>query len=268
MGSGRGVDYVILHRDASGEMRVPFEDARGRSGWIMVCRRDLASPSEDAAIVVLCSGPPADARARNISRAARGSHDRAAWSEREDGTAPGTIAPPEATRPAIKRTVLGTAISAALLGTFTTTFAQSSPIADVAWADAGGGEADRYLRKIGPQWPLPPERDALRVGPARLRWRGEWAPATRYGLNDAVSFGASSFLSLTDDNVVEPGSDPRSGACSRSRARTGSDGFERATARASGATGAATGCDGSNRERRARARPAPQARRATGAAGD
>lgn len=55
----RGVDYVILHRDAFGEMRVPFEDARvDVSGWIAACRQAFGEPVfEDAAIVVFAVRP-------------------------------------------------------------------------------------------------------------------------------------------------------------------------------------------------------------------
>ena len=108
------------------------------------------------------------------------------------------------------RIVLGTAVSVALLGALPTAHAQSSPIARTCVSPLpGGGEADRYLRKIGPAGRCRPNETLFEWDRRGFGWKGEWTAQTTYGLNDAVSFGASSFLSLTDDNVgVEPGSDP------------------------------------------------------------
>lgn len=39
-----------------------------------------------------------------------------------------------------------------------------------------------------------------------LRWQGNWASGTSYSTNDAVFFGGSSYVSLVDNNMSNPGS--------------------------------------------------------------
>jgi hypothetical protein len=55
----RGVDYVIVHRDAFAEMRVPFEDARvDVTGALAACRHAFGEPVfEDGAITVFAVHP-------------------------------------------------------------------------------------------------------------------------------------------------------------------------------------------------------------------
>lgn len=85
-----------------------------------------------------------------------------------------------------------------------------SPIARSCIAPVPGGTtADRYLRKIGPVGRCRPGEVLFEWDRRGFGWRGEWSAQSTYVVNDAVSYGASSFISLVADNVgVEPGSDP------------------------------------------------------------
>lgn len=155
---------------------------------------------------------------------------------------------------ALDRIALFAAATVALLNVPTTTYAQAqSPIARTCIAPLpGGGEADRYLRKIGPAGRCRPGEALFEWDRRGFGWRGEWTAQLRYGANDAVSYGASSFLSLVDDNVgVEPGSDPKAWgvlALEGAEGPTGPAGANgvSGTTGATGATGAAgaTGATG------------------------
>lgn len=61
------------------------------------------------------------------------------------------------------------------------------------------------LRKIGPKATCPAGETLYTWERTGFAWRDVWSPTTTYKVNDAVSLGGSTFLSLVDDNL---GNDP------------------------------------------------------------
>ena len=59
----------------------------------------------------------------------------------------------------------------------------------------------RVLRKIGPQQTCPAGEDLYTWQRTGFQWMDVWSSSTTYGINDAVSLGGSSYLSLVDDNL-------------------------------------------------------------------
>jgi len=63
------------------------------------------------------------------------------------------------------------------------------------------------LRKLGPKQNCPDGETLFTWERTGFAWRDVWSPSTTYRVNDAVSLGGSSYLSLIDDNL---GNDPES----------------------------------------------------------
>jgi len=125
----------------------------------------------------------------------------------------------------------------------------------------------RVLRKIGPKQSCPAGEELYTWERTGFAWKDVWSPSTTYKLNDAVSLGGTSFLSLVDGNLNnDPETSPAEWAIlalEGAAGPTGADGNDGATgptgengangiagaAGAPGATGATgptgpTGADG------------------------
>lgn len=57
------------------------------------------------------------------------------------------------------------------------------------------------LRKIGPKATCPDGETLFTWERTGFAWRDAWSPSTTYRINDAVSLGGSTYLSLIDDNL-------------------------------------------------------------------
>lgn len=106
--------------------------------------------------------------------------------------------------------------------------------------------AVKVLRKLGPQQSCPPGEEFYGWERTGFAWRDVWDPSTSYKVNDAVSLGDSSYLSLVDANL---GNDPETSpgqwailALGGEAGATGADGATGPTG-VDGATGP-TGADG------------------------
>lgn len=59
----------------------------------------------------------------------------------------------------------------------------------------------RVLRKLGPKQECPAGEPLYTWQRTGFAWRDVWSPTTTYGVNDAVSLGGTSYLSLVADNL-------------------------------------------------------------------
>src|SRR5512142_2188575 len=67
----------------------------------------------------------------------------------------------------------------------------------------------RVLRKIGPKQDCPVGESLYTWERTGFAWRDVWSSSTTYKVNDAVSLGGTSYLSLVDDNLNhDPESSP------------------------------------------------------------
>ena len=97
----------------------------------------------------------------------------------------------------------------------------------------------RILRKIGPQQTCPAGENLYTWERTGFQWRDAWSSSTTYGINDAVSLGGTSYLSLTADNLNNPpDSSPSDWAILALEGAAGPTGAAGATG-ATGATGSA-----------------------------
>jgi len=110
------------------------------------------------------------------------------------------------------------------------------------------------LRKIGPKQSCPGGETLYTWERTGFAWQDVWSAATTYKVNDAVSLGGTSYLSLVDSNLNnDPETSPSEWAIlalEGDTGPTGADGSDGATG-ATGATGdagatGATGADGAS----------------------
>lgn len=95
----------------------------------------------------------------------------------------------------------------------------------------------RVLRKIGPKQTCPPGEDLYTWQRTGFQWKDVWSSSTTYGVNDAVSLGGTSYLSLIDANLNnDPETSPSAWAILALEGDTGPTGATGATG-AAGATG-------------------------------
>jgi len=96
----------------------------------------------------------------------------------------------------------------------------------------------RVLRKIGPKQTCPAGEDLYTWQRTGFEWRDVWDSATTYKLNDAVSLGGTSYLSLVDDNLNnDPETSPAAWGILALEGAAGATGATGPTG-ATGATGA------------------------------
>ena len=99
----------------------------------------------------------------------------------------------------------------------------------------------RVLRKLGPKQTCPAGEDLYTWQRTGFQWKDVWSSSTTYAVNDAVSLGGTSYLSLIDGNLNNPpDSSPADWAILALEGAAGPTGATGATgvAGATGATGA------------------------------
>lgn len=98
----------------------------------------------------------------------------------------------------------------------------------------------KVLRKVGPNQNCKADETPYDWQRTGFNWRDAWDPATSYSVNDAVSLGGTSFISLIDDNQNNPPDTSPAAwgilALEGAEGPTGADGATGATG-AAGATG-------------------------------
>ena len=103
----------------------------------------------------------------------------------------------------------------------------------------------KVLRKIGPKQSCPAGENLYTWERTGFAWKDVWSPAVTYKVNDAVSVGGTSYLSIVDGNLNnDPETSPAAWAILALEGATGPTGPSGATG-ATGSTGS-TGATGSS----------------------